>query len=152
MLAMTTLINKLISVQPDLTVITATRRLSRRLLHEYNQHLLASGLTAWPTPDILSWSAWVQRQWQQASIQSASRQVVLSSAQSLHVWQAIIEADSDALINAQSTARQAQTARLQIIDYTLDLKDEASRQWFVYDADASRWLDWYHQYTQQLAD
>jgi probable DNA repair protein len=138
--------------QPDLTVITATRRLSRRLLHEYNQHQLASGLTAWPTPDILSWSAWVQRQWQQASIQSVSQQVVLSSAQSLHVWQAIIEADSDALINAQSTARQAQTARQQIIDYTLDLKDEASRQWFVYDADASRWLDWYHQYTQQLAD
>ena len=138
--------------QPDLTVITATQRLSRRLLHEYNQYQLASGLTAWPTPDILSWSAWVQRQWQTLAIDTAQQQVVLTSAQSLQVWQAIIEADSDALINAQATAQKAQAARQQIIDYRLDLSDEAHRQWFVYDIDASKWLDWQQQYTQMLSD
>jgi len=138
--------------RPELTVITATRRLSRRLLHEYNQYQLARGLTAWPTPDILSWSAWVQRQWQALSINAPEHQVVLSTTQSLQVWQKIIEADSDALINTQSTAQRAQSARQQIIDYILDLSDESNRQWFVYDVDASRWLDWHQQYTQSLAE
>jgi len=153
---MTSPIKKLISDQPDLTVITATQRLSRRLLHEYNQHQLASGLTAWSTPDILSWSAWVQRQWQQVSIQSELQQAILTNAQSLQCWQAIIEAPNsdpvNALINVQSTAQKAQVARQQIIDYTLDLSEESNRQWFVYDADASRWLDWNQQYVQVLAE
>ena len=62
-----------------LTVVTATNRLSRRLLHEYNQQQLASGLKAWPTPDILSWAAWVQRQWQAWALRSAQSHVVLTS-------------------------------------------------------------------------
>ncbi|HEY5733221.1 MAG TPA: hypothetical protein VIU36_00510, partial [Gammaproteobacteria bacterium] len=56
---------QLLHDRPQLTVVTATNRLSRRLLHEYNQQQLSRGLSVWPTPDILSWSAWIQRQWQQ---------------------------------------------------------------------------------------
>ena len=139
--------------RPQLTVVTATNRLSRRLLHEYNQQQLSHGLSAWPTPDILSWSAWIQRHWQQVSLlQDDSALVLLSTSQSLHLWQEIIEADSSELINPQATAQKAQAARQQIIDHALDLQDENIRQWFVYDVDASQWLHWHARYLQRLVD
>lgn len=143
---------QLLHDRPQLTVVTATNRLSRRLLHEYNQQQLSRGLSAWPTPDILSWSAWIQRQWQQVTLQDDSAPVSLSTSQSLHLWQEIIEADSSELINPQATAQKAQAARQQIIDHALDLQDENIRQWFVYDVDASQWLDWHQRYLLRLQD
>ena len=146
---MQTVIQSLLD-NPGQTVVTSTNRLSRRLIHDYNQHQLASGLQAWVTPDVLSWSAWVQREWQQQSLQPDQQQILLGGAQSLQLWQSIIEADNHELINAQATAQKAQAARQQVIDFQLDLQDDNLRQWFVYDMDASQWLSWHQRYEQQL--
>lgn len=137
--------------ESGLTTITATRRLSRRLLYEYNLQQSAGGLTAWPTPDILPWSAWIQRLWQSYALASHEKRVLLSATQSLNIWQDIIEQSSDdPLINLSATARYAQHARQRVIESELDLSNADIRQWFVYDADASRWLDWHQQYIAYL--
>lgn len=141
---------QLLEQRADTTIITATRRLSRRLLFEYNQQQSARGFKVWLTPRILPWSAWLQKQWESFAIRTHSSHVSLSQWQSLLLWQSIIERDTDGLINIQATARHAQSARQQVIDYRLDLDSEQALQWFVYDRDASRWLEWNHQYIRKL--
>ncbi len=143
---------ELLESESSLTTITATRRLSRRLLHEYNLQQSAKGLTSWQTPQILSWSAWIQKLWRTHCLNSNEQRTLLTSTQTLHIWQEIIEASSDALINAQATARHAQSARQLVIESNIDLGDDDKRQWFVYDNDASRWLDWYQQYIKRLQE
>jgi len=143
-------LTELFEKQPQLTVITATRRLSRRLLHDYNRQQAAAGLKAWPTPDILSWSAWIQRLWQENVLQRTASPAVLTTTQSLQLWQAIIEADSDHLLNAEATARQSHNARQLVIDYALDLGDKNNRAPFVYDADSAHWLSWHERYEGRL--
>ncbi len=143
---------QLLEQRTDITIITATRRLSRRLLFEYNQQQLAKGLKFWPTPEILSWSAWLQKQWKLFAIQAYDGHILLSRQQSLLLWQSIIELDTDRLISAQATARHAQLARQQVIDYRLDPDSEQALQWFIYDQDASHWLEWNRQYVRKLEE
>ncbi len=141
---------QLLEQRTDITIITATRRLSRRLLFEYNQQQQTKGFKAWLTPRILPWPAWLQEQWQLFAIQTHSQHIPLSRWQSLLLWQSIIERDTDMLINVQAAARHAQSARQQLIDYRLDPDSEQVLQWFVYDQDASRWWEWNLQYVRKL--
>lgn len=47
------------ALQEDGTVITANRRLARVLLRDYSARQVASGIGAWRSPAILSWSDWL---------------------------------------------------------------------------------------------
>ncbi len=143
---------RLIEQCADVVIISATRRLSRRLLFEYHRQQQKKGLKVWPTPEILPWSTWLQKQWKLFAVRTQDRHILLSRQQSLLLWQSIIESDTNGLINIQATARHAQAARQQLIDYRLDLDDEQALQWFVYDHDASRWLEWHRRYIRRLKE
>ena len=53
------------------TVVTTTTRMSRTLSHDYEQWKLAAGEAVWETPDVLPWSSWVLRTWEQAVVADA---------------------------------------------------------------------------------
>ena len=43
------------------TLVTVNRRLARYLITGYSAHQLEAGQSAWETPNILPYSAWIQR-------------------------------------------------------------------------------------------
>lgn len=99
---------------PGVTTLTANNRLSRQLL------LLAAGRqdqSAWETPDILPWTAWLQRSWEGALLQAPLRGaeapgLLLGAEQALALWERIIAASpaGQYLLQIPAAARQAREA------------------------------------------
>jgi ATP-dependent helicase/nuclease subunit B len=73
------------------TLVTAGNRLARRLHHQYAKERAESGLGAWETPDILPYSAWLQRCRDAIEEERPSGTVLLNAAQTGMVWRHIIE-------------------------------------------------------------
>jgi len=79
------------SYRPGCTVVTATQRLARYLSQAHNQQQLATGATAWETPDILPWDTWCRRQWSQ--IADDGKPMLLGDAQEQILWERAIQSD-----------------------------------------------------------
>jgi exodeoxyribonuclease-5 len=101
-------------IEPGTTVVTATRRLARELRRHYDQARAGSGLTAWESPDILPWDAWVRRAWDLGLGLDPGAPVVLEDAQLSFLWRDIIASDIReqhpgelALWNIEGSARAA---------------------------------------------
>ena len=96
-------------LQQGVTLLTPTHRLSRHLQSQYAAWQLAQAKTAWRTPDILSWTAWLQRSWQAINMQEGSNQCLLNASQQQAVWQAIIASSpyAEQLLQHATTARRA---------------------------------------------
>ncbi len=74
------------------TVLTPNRRLALHLKREFDALQLAAGRTIWPTPDILPWTAWLERSYEDAlhSEFGGDLPLLLSSAQELALWEEAI--------------------------------------------------------------
>jgi len=70
------------------TVVTANDRLARHLRWRFDRLQLSRGLQAWPTADILPWSAWLERLYRGA--QSLTDPGLLTASQTRLLWQDII--------------------------------------------------------------
>ncbi len=94
------------------TVLTVNSRLSRHLMGEYEQWQLTQGRTHWPTPQIVPWNGWVQRQWQELAFVDADLPTLLAEEAVLALWERVIESSrwGELLLNTQSTARAAMQA------------------------------------------
>ena len=77
------------SLAAGATVVTANNRLARTLVHVYDQQMIDAGRAAWPTPDILSWSAWQQRLLALSRLRGGltGGQRLLDDQQALLLWQ-----------------------------------------------------------------
>ena len=94
------------------TVLTVNSRLSRHLLSEYEQWQLKQGSTHWPTPQIVPWNGWVQRQWQALAFVDMDLPTLLAEEAALALWERVIESSQwgKLLLNSQATARAAMQA------------------------------------------
>jgi probable DNA repair protein len=74
------------------TVITATHRLARTLRLDWDRRQSASGLTVWPSADILSLDAWIRRSWDAALVlgQPAGARRLISEAESRLLWRRVL--------------------------------------------------------------
>ena len=97
-----------------MTIIAATKRLSRELVAHYDQHQIALGHQAWKTLDCLPWDAWVNRCWSSVSLKIKKPPLVLNDGQLEFVWQQIIAddihkhyGDSEPLWNTYLCAKSA---------------------------------------------
>jgi len=74
------------------TVVTASRRLARHLRWHFDRARSSAGNTAWPSPDIIPWSAWLERSWQSSLLSggAAGRFDLLSHHEARLLWQDII--------------------------------------------------------------
>ena len=74
------------------TVLTPNRRLALHLKRGFDTVQLAAGRTAWPTPDILPWTAWLERSYDEIlhSEFAGDLPLLLSAAQELALWEEAI--------------------------------------------------------------
>lgn len=100
------------------TVVTPDQALARHVTARYNMRLQASGARAWESPDIVSWSGWISRNWQsqcESGGVNPDMPLLLSDAQELALWEQVIEAsatvrEEDQLLPVSTTARAARDA------------------------------------------
>src|SRR5512139_1278799 len=118
------------------TVLTATKRLARALVRQFDQRQLAAGLCAWPSPQIHTLSAWLVRQLQQLRRESA----LLSDSQLQHGWEQAISSDPQTvqrdLLQLPALARRAREAHLLLESYRTDFTVQAC------DEDQAAFLRW----------
>jgi len=84
-------------IEAGCAVVTPNRRLATYLKHEYDARQVQAGKLAWPTADILPFSAFVERAYSDAlySGHAAGLPLLLALAQEQALWESIIR-DSDA--------------------------------------------------------
>ncbi len=93
-------------------IVTPNRRLARVLHREFDVAQRAGGRTAWPTPTILPYPIWLETLWHQAfpAADGALAPLLLTGAQTAHLWRAVVEADRMPLLDAQGAAALAAEA------------------------------------------
>src|SRR6266480_157613 len=75
-----------------ITVVTPNRRLAQALIAEFDAFQIAKGLTVWEAPDILPFSAFVERLWEDALYSELGDKLplLLTPAQEQLLWQEVI--------------------------------------------------------------
>ena len=98
-------------------LLTVNQRLSRYLVSRFNQHQVDTGKKVWETPDILPYTAWLGRTYDQARYLvdkevSGTLKIRLSSVQERVVWEQVINASESAsvLLRIPETAKAAAQA------------------------------------------
>ena len=118
-------------LQAGHTLVTGNSRLSRVLTGHYSKWRIDQGDGQWPSPDLLSWSLWLDKLWEAASLQGAdgTGRAVPGSQQLISLWENILRHDSLArnLLRPESLARQLRDTRRLISEWQLDLKDPVWR-------------------------
>ncbi|MGH8672523.1 MAG: PD-(D/E)XK nuclease family protein [Burkholderiales bacterium] len=99
------------AIKAGCVVLTPNRRLAAHLKREFDALQLTAGRTVWPTADILPYSAFLERVWQEFTRCTAA-DMLLSAQQELALWARIIGASPPAgvLFNLAGTARAAREA------------------------------------------
>jgi len=103
------------------TVVTATRRLARRVSTDY-----AAGQSgpSWPTPDVLPWSAWLGRAYRDLRDHGvlADARPVLDDGQAAVLWEAVLAEDPGgaALLMPTGAAAEARDAWSLVHEWELD--------------------------------
>jgi len=117
------------SLESGLLLVTGNNRLARVLSGQYNQWRIARGDRQWPSPDILSWDAWLDRLWEQASLHGAdgTERSVPGTLQLLSLWQNVLREDPRAqlLLRPESLAARLRDTRRIAVDWRLDFQHTA---------------------------
>ncbi len=97
------------------TLAAVNRRLARHLSSRYHAQQIAEGCLVWETPHILSFPAWLEREYNAAAQAAAVNEeqlppMLLKSDQEVRVWQHII-AESDQGRSLLQIRRAAEAAR-----------------------------------------
>ncbi len=101
------------------TLITANQRLARFRLQQYEQKQIQAGKTAWHTPRIMSWPAWLQTLWQEH--QAKQTRVLLGRQQEALFWRDVVSHDEQIyVLNPKALAKQAMDAWQILADYLID--------------------------------
>jgi len=96
--------------------MAASRRQARRLQMAYAQRMQGEGRSAWPSPDILTWNAWLERCWHERSVSdsnpNAAAPSLLSPQQETGLWEAVVSQSGyrDVLLQTPAVARTAHEA------------------------------------------
>jgi probable DNA repair protein len=129
-------------IEAGCAVVTPNRRLAARLAREYDARQATAGKSAWPSADILPFTAFVERAYRDAlySGEAVVLPLLLAPAQEQALWESVIrDSDAgDALLAVPETAavareawRIAQAWRLtaRIGAFALNDDGKAFRQW-----------------------
>jgi ATP-dependent helicase/nuclease subunit B len=97
------------------TLVTPNRRLAAWYKQAFDRAQLATGHVAWPSPDILPWTTFVERTWRELILRNdvPSSPQLIDAHQSQLLWERVIrksDAAARGLLNIRETARQAGAA------------------------------------------
>jgi probable DNA repair protein len=144
-------------VDPDLlrqlesgaTLVTPNRRLARDLARRFNFAQIAAARSAWPSADVLPWSAWLERTLAEA-VRDDAQLRLLGPAQELALWQRLIESSREVspLLDTAAAARSASAARQLQLAWRIDLHAAASSL----PHDTRTWLGWVRRFEDACRD
>lgn len=121
----------------DALILTVNNRLSLELHRAYDRRQAATGLKAWPTPNILPWSAWMLQAYESLLDSGFTQRVLLNPHQERLLWEQVVRSTKTArdLLRPNAAARTAQQAWQRVQDWQLsieDLSNEASEETLIY--------------------
>ena len=128
------------------TVLTPNRRLALHLKREFDALQFTAGRTAWPTPDILPWTAWLERSYQDAlhSGSGGALPMLLSAGQETALWEEAIRSSdlADTLLSPAPAATQCREAWLLVHAWRLypRIRNAESNE------DGKAFIDWLERY------
>lgn len=141
-------------ITPRTPVVAANHRLARELGQLYALRRQHQGETAWETPLILHWPAWLERCWQALLDLALERPdlslpVLLSPVQEQALWERIVGDSSQAegLLQTVATARAANLAWQMLGDWRLSLPEEP----LLLNEDSRAFQDWSNSFQQLCA-
>jgi probable DNA repair protein len=112
-------------------LVTANSRLARVLSGQYSQWRIQQGDRQWASPVILSWSAWLDRLWEQAALEGAvdDARAVPNQLQLTNLWEEVLAKSSHAgnLLRPQALAMQMRDTRRLAVEWSVDLNHPAWR-------------------------
>lgn len=107
------------------TRVTATARLARVRLSEVAEQRAAAGARVWETPDILPWTAWLQRLWAECAL-TGELPLLLDTLQEACLWERVVEESGLAPpLSGASLAVEAARAWSRLQAWSLPLPAEA---------------------------
>jgi len=96
--------------------VTVNQRLARFRLQQFEAKQTEQGKLAWKTPNISSWSVWLQQQWLQDG-----EGLLLSPQQEALFWRDVVSDDEQThVLQPKALAKQAMDAWLILADYFID--------------------------------
>jgi ATP-dependent helicase/nuclease subunit B len=116
------------AAQSGACVITSNTRAARNLRRAFADRQREDGQSAWQSPEILPWSAWLKRLWQEQLFQSPGHfNALLDERQERYLWERIIAADQPAL-DAGSLATECSRAWRTLHAYRIPREKNAFRR------------------------
>jgi probable DNA repair protein len=114
-------------LEHDVAVLTASRRLAHAIRLGYARHAQQQGLSAWRTPRVLPWSAWLRQQHLEARASGSrptARARVLTATQARILWDEVVASSRIArdLLSPASAARLAGRSWRRLHDYLIPLE------------------------------
>ncbi|MCK4950603.1 MAG: PD-(D/E)XK nuclease family protein [Gammaproteobacteria bacterium] len=136
------------------TLVTTGKRLANYFRQQSETEALAAYKSAahksvWVTPDVLPWSGWIQRLWEEACI-SGSIEVagqVLSDAQQAFLWEQIVanSTEGESLLQVSGAARDAMKAWATMQSWAIALDDKG----FLYNDDSRVFRSWARKFQRE---
>jgi len=121
-------------------VLTPNRRLARRLHQEVARRRVAAGQAVWETPEILTWSAWLRRAWDDPCC--GTRPALLSATQAAALWETVVADGGTELLLPGGAAATAAEAWKLLHGWRIDPGDPA----FGENGDSRAFRRWAHAY------
>ena len=132
------------------TVVTPNRRLARHLADAHDRAQLAAGLRAWPTAQVLPWTAWIAAMESEAVAAGALPALArLPSHASVQLWRASIEADGTPVLDDAALAASAVEAWEHV--HAFGTGAESWRAWAGGDDEPAAFARWAERYRGALA-
>lgn len=139
----------------DTTLITVNRRLARALTDAYAERRIAAGERVWRTPDVIPFSAWVERSFRSSSEHANKADpLLLRPAQERMLWEQVIRQhappgdEQEVPLAAAAAARRAQDAHALVNAWNISL--EAPE--FGFSAESRAFRAWARAFDAQCRD
>ncbi len=130
------------------SVVTGGARLSSELFVRYGNLQAARGLTAWESPDVLTWPAWLDAWWTEALLRGIVEPRPVPGVGQEHVaWSQVLAAESPPLAHLAGAVDAARDAHRLAIEWDLDPHGHATpcsedtRAWLRWDREYEGWLE-----------
>ncbi|MBF0357411.1 MAG: PD-(D/E)XK nuclease family protein [Magnetococcales bacterium] len=129
-----------LDLQEGWVVLTVNRRLARYIDGLYEQQKKRDGQIIWSTPDIMPFSAWLEKCWLSLLDEAITDFALLSEEQERVVWQEVVSSSSNkgSLLWTDSAAHGAQQAWNLLESWLIELPESET----VGNDDASAFYQW----------